>query len=62
MRLTCHYCARDGKPDELAVVTVHDRRGCLHVCWKHANWRQTTSFMGGHSPDCQFHEGKEVPR
>lgn len=28
------------------------KRGCLHVCMKHASWRFTTSWMFGHSEDC----------
>jgi hypothetical protein len=38
-----------------ASVTVHDERGCLHVCWDHAQWRVTTSSVSGHSPDCPYH-------
>jgi hypothetical protein len=50
--LRCYYCRQiDGK-DELAHVTLHDKRGCLHTCLKHAKWRFTTSWAFGHSPDC----------
>lgn len=49
--LRCYYCRLDGK-DELAHATFHDRRGCKHVCMKHAKWRFTTSWMFGHSADC----------
>jgi hypothetical protein len=56
--LRCYYCQLDGK-DELAHLTVHDRRGCKHVCIKHAKWRCTTSWMFGHSPDCPFHRNEQ---
>ena len=49
--LQCYYCHLDGK-DALGHITVHDRRGCKHVCMTHAKWRLTTSWMFGHSPDC----------
>jgi hypothetical protein len=41
----------DGSP---ALVTVHDQRGCYHVCFGHAQWRLTTSWAFGHSPDCPY--------
>jgi hypothetical protein len=53
--LRCYYCDLEGTPaakGTLAYVTLHDRRGCKHVCMKHAEWRFTTSWAGGHSPDC----------
>jgi hypothetical protein len=59
--LRCYYCAigvnrPDSKPFEApAFITCHDRRGCYHVCFEHAQWRMTTSWMAGHSPDCAFH-------
>lgn len=59
MRLTCHYCAREGKGDVVAQVTVHDPRRCLHVCWDHAMWRMTTSGGFGHSLDCPYHESRD---
>jgi hypothetical protein len=64
-QLVCYYCERGTAMREAgitiastdargraATVTVHDRRGCLHVCWAHAKWRSTTSMLGGHSTDC----------
>ena len=66
MRLRCHYCALPNppadiphNPDSLALVTVHDLRGCLHVCWRHAIWRSTTSGGFGHGKDCPYHGGKD---
>ena len=61
-RLECHYCARGEamkeagltEPQRWSVVTLHDRRGCRHVCWPHALWRRTTSTIGGHSKDCPY--------
>jgi hypothetical protein len=51
--LQCAYCYREGVIEPpVALATIHDRRGCLHVCAKHAAWRLTTSFMLGHSQDC----------
>lgn len=59
--LRCYYCAL---PDVLgmrkpvqnsAVATIHDKRGCFHVCFEHARWRLTTSFLFGHSPDCPYY-------
>ncbi len=55
-RYTCSYCAESDGKSEPARFTVHDARGCLHVCWKHAEWRQTTSMAGGHSRDCPHRE------
>jgi len=62
MRLRCHYCAMPDppagmlhNPDYPAQVTVHDPRGCLHVCWQHAIWRSTTSGGFGHSKGCPYH-------
>lgn len=49
--LFCFYCEKDGKR-ERAHVTIHDKRGCLDVCIKHAQWRFTTSQMSGHSESC----------
>jgi len=50
-RYECYYCLGDRKAVP-AVVTIHDARGCLHVCWDHAEWRNRTSMIGGHSDDC----------
>lgn len=50
--LTCYYCRQfDGK-EEPAHVTLHDKRGCLHVCIRHAKWRFAKSWLFGHSEDC----------
>jgi hypothetical protein len=60
-QLKCYYCtrkhalkeARITNPPQPAQVTVHDFRGCLHVCWPRAIWRSTTSgSITGHSDDC----------
>lgn len=62
--LECYYClAIEGK-EEFAHVTVHDRRGCHHVCLKHLKWKLTTSWMFGHSADCVVgadSPGKKAP-
>jgi len=57
--LRCYYCRLEGKNDVLAHVTLHDRRGCQHVCMAHAKWRLTTSWMFGHSPDCPHAPAQE---
>ena len=46
----CWYCSHDGQAVQ-AVAVVHDRRKCVHVCQRHAEWRETTSKAGGHK-DC----------
>jgi hypothetical protein len=51
-KLKCYYCLVFDKKDELAYMTAHDRRGCKHVCFKHAKWRLSHSWMFGHSSDC----------
>jgi hypothetical protein len=66
-RYHCYYCWQGlamreadlppGVRDALAVVTLHDRRGCFHLCWAHTTWRSTTSMLGGHSDDCP-HKGQ----
>jgi hypothetical protein len=58
----CFYCALDqergdnpmagAEPVPMQLFTVHDQRGCLHVCFAHAAWRRTTSTMGGHDERC----------
>jgi hypothetical protein len=50
-KLRCYYCRLDGK-DTIAPITLHDRRGCKHVCVSHAKWRFPASIVFGHSPDC----------
>lgn len=50
--LRCHYCRELDGADRPACVTLHDKRGCKHVCIAHAKWRFTTSWLFGHSPDC----------
>lgn len=58
-RLTCYYCKEHDKmPNIPAVATIHDARGCLHTCVKHAQWRFTTSMAFGHSSDRPFAEKK----
>jgi hypothetical protein len=65
-RYDSHYCANGeameqallppGRRVAYSTITVHDRRGCYHLCWPHAHWRSTTSMIGGHSDDCP-HKG-----
>lgn len=58
--LECWYCKNGHAMKEAKItapqpaqVTVHDMRGCLHCCWPHAIWRNTTSgTVGTHSDDC----------
>jgi hypothetical protein len=57
--LRCYYCRQFEGKDAPAHVTLHDKRGCLHVCMEHARWRFTTSWAFGHSPDCPFHKNKK---
>lgn len=58
VELPCFYCLRGVNMPQngghVATVTMHDKRGCLHVCHHHAIWRMATSFMGGHSDDCRI--------
>lgn len=66
-QLFCYYCERGlarehtppvlpGKEREvIAQVTMHDKRGCFHVCFGHASWRLTKAFAFGHSSDCPYH-------
>lgn len=35
-----------------ATHIVHDNRGCMPVCARHALWRTTTSQSHGHSSNC----------
>jgi hypothetical protein len=64
-RYACYYCERGEAmkgvdlipPSGWALVTLHDKRGCYHLCWPHATWRMTTSAIGGHSSDCP-HRGQ----
>lgn len=51
MKIFCKDCERAGRKS-IAFVTVHDKRGCHHLCWAHAKKREDNSFMIGHSPDC----------
>lgn len=59
--LHCYYCLHEGK-EVFAHATIHDVRGCLHVCQKHAKWRFTTSMGIGHSPDCQYGTAERTAR
>jgi hypothetical protein len=34
------------------TITFHDARGCVDVCFGHAQWRLTTSMAFGHSGSC----------
>jgi hypothetical protein len=60
--LLCAYCL-EGREDgdappgvpARAHVTVHDGRGCMHLCISHTKKRITYSFSFGHSPDCPYH-------
>jgi hypothetical protein len=52
--LLCYYCQIFDSKKSPANVTLHDKRGCFHVCMKHAKWRFTTSWMFGHSLNCPF--------
>jgi hypothetical protein len=73
MRTPCHYCFLDtGRSDQykvagkladaelypIQIFTVHDLRGCVHVCWAHANWRRTKGG-GGHGQDCPLREDRD---
>lgn len=58
-KIHCFYCKRFENKDAPAHVTIHDKRGCLHVCHKHASWRLTTSCVFGHSPDCAVAQALE---
>jgi hypothetical protein len=58
-RTPCHYCNMgynlpDGEPYPMQLFTVHDARGCVHVCFAHAKWRREQSQMGDghHGSDC----------
>jgi hypothetical protein len=56
MRLYCYYCKREDPGHSVfARFTVHDRRGCKHVCDRHAKWRMETSVLEGHASDCAFY-------
>lgn len=55
MRLYCHYCKRDDPTHSVwAPFSIHDARGCFHVCLKHAKWRGEASMIAGHSKDCPY--------
>ena len=57
MKLECHYCKRDpvNRVQDVPVrITIHDKRGCFHVCDRHARWRLETSLIGGHSKSCPY--------
>lgn len=64
-RYECFYCVRGEAmkeagitvPSSWVLITLHDRRGCYHLCWAHAHWRSQTSAIGGHSDDCP-HKGQ----
>lgn len=68
--LKCYYCAESISPEHgdlyahretydprktAALITIHDQRGCAHVCFGHAKWRMERSWAHGHSPDCPYH-------
>jgi hypothetical protein len=56
MRLTCFDCKKlEGKPDETAFFTMHDSRGCKHLCFKHGKVKMTETAIGGHEVACPFH-------
>jgi hypothetical protein len=68
--LLCAYCKKGqamreaglppGARATIAWATVHDMRGCMHVCVGHARWRSTTSLsVGRHSADCPFADGAD---
>lgn len=61
MKTPCHYCLLEKaeNPFPFQLFTVHDGRGCLHVCWKHAAWRHTTSTGRGHGQDCPLREDRD---
>jgi hypothetical protein len=48
----CHYCLTRDRVERRATLLVHDKRGCLPCCTKHAEWREGTSRMLGHDPGC----------
>lgn len=50
--LLCHYCQYFENKKQIAFITCHDRRGCHHVCFNHADWRLKKNWIQGHSPDC----------
>jgi hypothetical protein len=50
--LRCYYCATFDRVEASAMLTAHDRRGCKHVCFKHAEWRLKRNWLEGHSADC----------
>jgi hypothetical protein len=53
--LECVYCkASTGGAGEHAILTLHDRAGCVHVCARHARWRQAKGRLFGHGDDCPF--------
>jgi hypothetical protein len=45
----CFYCWQGLGKETPAVMTVHDKRGCVRVCAEHEKWRRTTSFATGHA-------------
>ena len=59
--LRCYYCRVFDDKDMPAPATIHDQRGCVRVCFKHAKWRATTSMIFGHSPDCPHATEKTKP-
>lgn len=57
--LKCYYCALqspipNGEEPKItpAYITIHDKRGCRHVCFEHMAWMLKQSWIGGHSDDC----------
>lgn len=57
--ITCYYCKEGEKATFTPVrFTIHDKRGCFHVCDEHAKWRMETSMIQGHSRHCPLREGR----
>jgi hypothetical protein len=47
-RRVCFYCLHQAE-SERATSVVHDARGCVPCCQRHARWRATsTSHLHGH--------------
>jgi hypothetical protein len=59
--LRCYYCKIQKNKDAPAMITCHDQRGCVDVCFEHATWRMTTSWAFGHSSDCPYSDQKRKP-
>lgn len=51
--LICHECLRKNGRRSIAFVTVHDKNGCMHLCWSHAKQKENDPTVQiGHSVDC----------